>query len=124
LSCATEKGRDTLFDTINKRQDDVSCHKAYTSKRNVQRFVSDVPECSNTSNNASVSTMKTRSKTLPQINWDYCIFCRQKAIKKDRKLKRIESSERVNYILNAARGKFDYDLLSLLTVDDEVEKRT
>jgi hypothetical protein len=35
---------------------------------------------------------------------------------------RIESSERVKYILNAARGKFDYDLLSLLTVDD-VEKR-
>jgi hypothetical protein len=110
LSCATEKGRDTLFDAINKRQDDVyrrlydkfyplslvplneikyhrSCYKAYTSKRNLQRFVSDVPECSN----ASVSTMKMRSKTLPQINWNYCIFCRQKAIKKDRKLKRIES---------------------------------
>jgi hypothetical protein len=51
-----------------------------------------VPECSNTSNNASVSTMKTRYKTLPQINWDYCIVCRQKAIKKDSKLKRIESS--------------------------------
>ena len=145
LSCATEKGRDTLFDAINKRQDDVyrrlydefnslslvplneikyhrSCYKAYTSKRNLQRFVSDVPECSNTSNDASVSTMKTRSKTLPQINWDYCIFCRQKAIKKDRKLKRIESSERVKYILNAARGKFHYDLLSLLTVDDVQEK--
>jgi hypothetical protein len=62
--------------------------------------------------------MKTRSKTLPQINWDYCIFCRQKAIKKDR----IESSQRFKYILNAARGKFDYDLLSLLTVDDVQEK--
>ena len=145
FSCATEKARDTLFDAISKRQDDVyrrmydefnslslvplneikyhrSCYKAYTSKRNLQRFVSDVPECSNTSNDASVSTMKTRSKTLPQINWDYCIFCRQKAIKKDRKLKRIESSERVKYILNAARGKFHYDLLSLLTVDDVQEK--
>jgi hypothetical protein len=67
LSCATEKGRDTLFDEINKRQDDVyrrlydefnclslvplneikyhmSCYKAYTSKINLQRFVSDVPE--------------------------------------------------------------------------------
>jgi hypothetical protein len=65
------KGRDTLFDAINKRQDDVyrrlydefnslrlvplneikyhrSCYKAYTSKINLQRFVSDVPECSNT----------------------------------------------------------------------------
>ena len=120
LSCTTEKGRDTLFSAINKRQDDVyrrlydefnslsliplhdikyhrSCYKAYTSKRNWQRFVSDVPECSNTSNDAAVSTMKTRSKTLPQINWDYCIFCRQKS-------------------------KFDYDLLSLLTVDDVQEK--
>ena len=66
--------------------------------------------------------MKTRSKTLPQINWDYCNFCRQKAIKKDRKLERIESSERVKYILNAARGNSDYDLLSLLTVDDVQEK--
>jgi hypothetical protein len=110
LSSATEKGRDALFYAINKRQDDVyhrlydefnslslvplneikyhrSCYKAYISKRNLQRFVSDVPECSYTSNDASVSTMKTRSKTLSQINWDYCIFCRQKAIKKDRKLK-------------------------------------
>ena len=75
-----EKGRDTLFDAINKRQDDVycrlydelnslslvplneikyhrSCYKAYTSKRNLQRFVSDVPECSNTSNDASVSIL-------------------------------------------------------------------
>jgi hypothetical protein len=33
-------------------------------------------------NDASVSTMKTRSKTLPQINWDYCNFCRQKATAK------------------------------------------
>ena len=66
--------------------------------------------------------MKTRSKPLPQINWDYCIFCWQKTIKKDRKLKRIKSSIRVKYILNAARGKFDYDLLSLLTVDDVQEK--
>jgi hypothetical protein len=66
--------------------------------------------------------MKTRSKILPQINWDYCICCRHKAIKKDNKLKCIESSERVKYILNAARGKFDYDLLSLLTVDDVQEK--
>jgi hypothetical protein len=92
------------------------------SKINLQRFVSDVPECNNTSTDASVSTMKTRSKSLPQIYWDYCIFCRQKAIKKDRKLKRIESSECVKYILNAARGKFEYDLLSLLTVDDVQEK--
>jgi hypothetical protein len=83
LSCATEKGRDTLFDAINKRQDDAyrrlydefnslslvplneikyhrSCYKAYPSKRNLQRFVSDVTECSNTSNDASVCTMKTR----------------------------------------------------------------
>jgi hypothetical protein len=39
-----------------------------------------------------------------------------------RKFKRIESSERVKYILNAARGKFHYDLLSLLTVDDVQKK--
>jgi hypothetical protein len=32
------------------------------------------------------------------------------------------SSVRVKYILNATRGKFDYDLLSLLTVDDVQEK--
>jgi hypothetical protein len=50
------------------------------------------------------------------------IFCRQKAIKKDRKFKHTESSERVKYILNAARGKFHYDLLCLLTVDDVQEK--
>jgi hypothetical protein len=56
---------------LNEIQYHRSCYKAYTSKINLQRFVSDVPECSNTSNDALVSTMKTRSKTLPQINWDY-----------------------------------------------------
>jgi hypothetical protein len=30
--------------------------------------------------------------------------------------------QRVKYILNAARGKFHYDLLSLLIVDDVQEK--
>jgi hypothetical protein len=85
----------------NERTDRGKLISPYASKRSLQRFVSDVPECSNSSNDASVSTMKTRSKTLPQINWDYCIFCRQKAIKKDRKLKRIENSERVKYILKA-----------------------
>jgi hypothetical protein len=34
----------------------------------------------------------------------------------------LKSSVRVKYILNATRGKFDYDLLSLLTVDDVQEK--
>jgi hypothetical protein len=33
-----------------------------------------------------------------------------------------ESSERVKYILNVTRGKFHYDLLSLLTVDDVQKK--
>jgi hypothetical protein len=54
--------------------------------------------------------------------FDKIVFCRQKTIKKDKNLKRIESSERVKYNLNAARGKFDYDFLSLLTVDDVQEK--
>ena len=81
MSSATEKGRDTLFDAINMRQDDVYCrlydefnslrlvplneikyHRScYTSKIDLQRFVSNVPECRNTSNDPSVATMKTRS---------------------------------------------------------------
>ena len=55
-----------------------SCYKTYTSKSNLQRFVSDVPECSNTSNDATVSTMKTRYKTLPQINWAILFFVDKK----------------------------------------------
>ena len=43
-------------------------------------------------NDASVSTMKTRSKTLPQINWDYCKFCRQKTIKKDSNLSALKAA--------------------------------
>jgi hypothetical protein len=34
----------------------------------------------------------------------------------------VQTRERVKYILNAARGKFDYNLLSLFTVDDVQEK--
>jgi 23S rRNA C2498 (ribose-2'-O)-methylase RlmM len=54
--------------------------------------------------------MKTRSKTLPQINWDYFIFCRQKTIKKDKKLKRIESSERVKYIIASNRVSLPFSV--------------
>jgi hypothetical protein len=137
LSCATEKGRDTLFDAINKRQDDVyrPLYDEFNSLSlvplNLERvFIVDTEasllvllHSATSLTNRCKFLLLSYSKTyatlfhLKEPSWDYCIFCRQKAIKKDRKLKRIESSERVKYILNAARGKFDYDLLSLLTVD-------
>jgi hypothetical protein len=102
-----------VVDAINKRQDDVyrrlydefnsvslvplneikyhrSCYKVYTSKRNLQRFVSDVPECSNTSNDASVSTMKTRYKTLPHINWAIVFFVDKKLSRKIKNLSALE----------------------------------
>ena len=85
VACMTDEFNSLSLVPLNEIKYHSSCYKAYTSKRNVQRVVSDVPECSNTSNDASVSTMKMRSNTLPQINWDYCIFCRQKTIKKDKK---------------------------------------
>ena len=84
LSCATEKGRDTLFDAINKRQDDV--YRRLYDEFNSLSLVPlneikykciiglvikpiQVNEIYNGlsvmfQNDASVSTMKTRSKTL------------------------------------------------------------
>jgi hypothetical protein len=84
LSCATEKGSDTLFDAINKRQDDV--YRRLYDEFNSLSLVPlneikykciiglvikpiQVNEIYNGlsvmfQNDASVSTMKTRSKTL------------------------------------------------------------
>jgi hypothetical protein len=74
VACMTDESNSLSLVPLDEIKYHRSCYKAYTSKRNLQRFVSDVPECGNTSNDASLFTMKTRSKTLPQINWDYCIF--------------------------------------------------
>jgi hypothetical protein len=67
---------------LNEIKHHRSCYKAYASKGKLQRFVSDVPECSNTSNDASVSTMKTRSglhifriKEVFQLAWSVYYLC-------------------------------------------------
>jgi hypothetical protein len=46
-------GQEAQLVPLNEIKYHRSCYKAYTSKINLQRFVSDVPECSNTSNDAS-----------------------------------------------------------------------
>ena len=112
LSCATENGRDTLFDAINKRQDDVyrrlydefnslslvplneikyhgSCYKAYARKKNYNSLSAMFQ------NDASVSTMKTRSKTLPQINGTIVIFV-------DKRLSRKIENLRALKVVNAS----------------------
>jgi hypothetical protein len=48
---------------------------------------------------------------LPQINWDYCIFCRQKAIKKDRKLNRNRWQTVVNFFYLYRLYNKTYDTL-------------
>jgi hypothetical protein len=45
-----------------------------------------------------------------QPDWQSCIFCTNKTYKKDGKLHKVESEERMNNILEAARHNLDHEI--------------
>ncbi|CAG2253830.1 unnamed protein product [Mytilus edulis] len=99
-----------------------SCYKSYTSKHNVSVSVG------NKSNEALDEETKNRvpsARTLSQsilIDWNACIICNNKSYKKDKKLIKIESDDRVGRILSAAHHYSDFHLISKISQVDFKEK--
>ena len=85
-----------------------SCCKSYTSKQNITCFAQkkttkEVHDSKSSSTVVCSNDITTRS---------YCIFCKMKSYKKDHKLNKFESQDRMKKILDAARRNSDYEIES------------
>ena len=85
--------------------------KSYSSKQNITCFAhkkttKEVPDSKSSSTVVCSNGITTRS------DWTYCIFCKKKSYKKDHKLHKIESQNRMKKILDAARRNSDYEIES------------
>ncbi|CAC5405266.1 unnamed protein product [Mytilus coruscus] len=90
-----------------------SCNKSYTSKHNCSTFESEEASCLTFNDDRqlsdccpSVSGVCTRSK-MQSFDWSSCIFCCNKTFKKDRKLRKFESDERIKNVLSVAESNDD-----------------
>ena len=142
LTSCSEKGKTTLLQAVNIREDDVyrrlhdecesfnnitaeklnyhkSCYRTYTSKMNLAKYEQEPHSSANPcSIIPSLSTVKTRSQTNFPTNWSVCIFCNKLSYKKDRKLKRIKTRERFNNLLKAANRQSDFEMEGVLSAND------
>ena len=63
------------------------------------------------------------TRSLSQsINWTNCIVCPKKSHKKDRKLHRIESTERNEKLQNAAQRRNDLQMICRILNEDLLQK--
>lgn len=69
----------------------------------------------------SQTSVVTRSQYEP-IKWDFCFICQNKTFKKDFKVHKIASGERVNKLMECALSQNDDRLVRVLNCDDFVLK--
>jgi hypothetical protein len=62
-----------------------------------------------------VCTVVCSNGITTRSDWTYCIFCKKKNYKKDHKLHKIESQNRMKKILDAARHNSDYEKFTPLS---------
>jgi hypothetical protein len=65
----------------------------------------------------SQTSVVTRSQYEP-IQWDFCFICQNKTFKKDFKVHKITSGERVNRLMECALSQDDDRLVRVLNCDD------
>ncbi|CAG2205309.1 unnamed protein product [Mytilus edulis] len=101
-----------------------SCYKSYTSKHNVSVSVGNKSnEALDEETKNRVPSARTRSQSI-LIDWNACIICNNKSYKKDKKLIKIESDDRVGRILSAAHHYSDFHLISKISQVDFKENVT
>ena len=69
----------------------------------------------------SQTSVVTRSQYEP-IQWDFCFICQNKTSKKDFRVHKITSDERVNKLMECASSQDDDRLVRVLNCDDFVLK--
>jgi hypothetical protein len=87
-----------------------SCCKSYTSKQNLTRYSHETVSKQESTDSACMNSPATSSVITIRSYWQSCIFCTNKTYKKDGKLHKVESEERMKNILEAARHKLDHEI--------------
>ena len=95
--------------------------KSYSSKQNITCFAhkkttKEVPDSKSSSTVVCSNGITTRS------DWTYCIFCKKKSYRKDQKLHKIESQDRMKKILDASRRNSDYEIESKVLQEQFYDK--
>jgi hypothetical protein len=84
-----------------------SCCKSYTSKQNLTRYSHKTVSKQENTDSACMNSPAASSVITTRSDWQSCIFCTNKTYKKDGKLHKVESKERMKNILEAARHNLD-----------------
>ena len=96
-----------------------SCYKSYTSKQNCSVYIPDnstegeTRPAGVTSSSESIPSVITRSQ-VQSFRWDLCFICQHKSFKKDFKVHKVESEDRMNKIVNSALKTGDHKIIQLV----------
>lgn len=90
-----------------------NCYKKYTSRQNCSVYETD--ECvSERSPLIEPRSMTTRSQSQ-NIKWNLCFFCQQKSFKRDFKVHKLASDERVKNLMQSALNQNDDRLIQIIS---------
>jgi hypothetical protein len=91
-----------------------SCYKTYTSRRNCGFFK---VESVGSDPKPDTSQVPLLNEQTDDTSTDIalCIFCRKQTFKKDRKIHKIKTAERLQNVKDAAVGQNDYKMSGLLS---------
>jgi hypothetical protein len=117
----------SVSDIDNQRSDDTSmlyhrsCYKTYTSRRNCGFFK---VESAGSDHKPDTSQVPLLNKQTDDTSTDIalCIFCGQQIFKKERKLNKIKTAERLQNVKDAAEGQNDYKMSGLLSNATFIDK--
>ena len=87
------------------------CYKKYTSRQNCSVYETD--KC-DSEESLLPMPMTTRSQSQ-NIRWNLCFFCQQKGYKRDFKVHKIASQERMNNLMESALNKNDDRLIQIIS---------
>ena len=150
LCISTNKGRLTILSAVEKRKDEVyrrlideykivanipvesikyhrSCYKSFTSKHNLSASVfseqSPQPSTSTHKTSECSPVIMTRSTRVSDTaDWSACIFCKHKTYKKEKKMHKVSSDERIQSIIHTATLTSDNEMLYQISCADFSEK--
>ena len=117
----------SVSDIDNLRSDDTSmlyhrsCYKTYTSRRNCGFFK---VESAGSDHKPDTSQVPLLNKQTDDTSTDIalCIFCGKQIFKKERKLNKIKTAERLQNVKDAAEGQNDYKMSGLLSNATFIDK--
>jgi hypothetical protein len=117
----------SVSDIDNLRSDDTSmlyhrsCYKTYTSRRNCGFFKVTSAGSDHKPDTSQVPLLNEQTDDT-STDIALCIFCGKQTFKKDRKLHKIKTAERLQNVKDVAEGQNDYTMSGLLSNATFIDK--